>query len=81
MHSGRVVDVDELVRQPQLRRDLCGQRGRAVTLGGVMPASQKGDTGLARQVHMLLGDFAAEKHIHTEVQRSLEQALGGFLRS
>ena len=52
--SDRAVDIDELRGQRRFTGQPGRQRLHPEALGGVMPASQKGDTGLARQVHMLL---------------------------
>ena len=61
--SGRVVDVDELVRQPELGRHMCRHRGRAIALAGVVAAGQIGHAALARVVRLRLGYFAGDEGI------------------
>ena len=54
---------------PQMR----SQRHRAVTLGGMVTGGQIGHAGLARQVHGLLGNLAADIGIDTERDGRLAQ--------
>lgn len=73
--SCRVVDVDELVLQPELRGHVLGHGGRAVALGGVMAAGQEGHAHLARVVRLRFRDLAGDEGIGAGRDRGLEVAL------
>jgi|APEBP8051073302_1049394.scaffolds.fasta_scaffold00138_11 serine protease DegQ len=54
---------------------VCGQRLYAVAFAGMVTGSQVGNAGLARQMHRLLGDFAAQVEVDAERDGFFEEPL------
>ena len=54
---GRVVDVDECMRQTPLLRNMSRQRRRPITLCGVVTAGQIGHAALTRDMGLGLRNF------------------------
>jgi len=50
--SGRIVDIDEAMLQPEVRGQVCPQGLDAVTLGGMMAGGQIVDAELSRLMGM-----------------------------
>ena len=76
MDSGRVVDVDEFVRQAQLGGHVRRHRRCAIALGRVVAASQKSHPGFLGQVRLGLRDFSGDEGVHPGGNRGFKVALG-----
>src|SRR5574337_43313 len=75
MSSCRVVDVDEFVRQAELRRDVARHRRRAVALARVVAAGEVGHAAFARDVRLRLGNLAGDEGLRPGGDCRLEVAL------
>src|SRR3989442_5412 len=73
--SGRIVDLDETVLQPQLQCHLPRQGRRTIALGRMVAGSQEGHARLARQVRLRLGNLARDEGIGPSGNRGLEETL------
>jgi hypothetical protein len=75
MESGRIVNVNELVKQPTLRRHM-GRDGRGtVTFAGVVAAGEKCDAAFTRQVRLRLRYFACDESVGTGCNGGFKIAL------
>ena len=73
--SCRVVDLDELVRDPQPRRHM-GRHGRgAVALGGVVATGVEDHAALARQMRLRFGYLAGDEGLRPGGDGGLEITL------
>ena len=63
--SGRVVDLDELVLQPQILRHMGGYGRRAIALGGMVATGQKCHASFASQMRLRLRNLARDERIDT----------------
>jgi serine protease DegS len=74
--SGRVVDIDEVVSQPETLCQVLSHRAGAEALGGMMAGGNVVDTALAGDVHRLLRDLATQVGIRPERSSLFDIALG-----
>jgi len=66
-----------LTVQAETPGQVFGERLDAVALAGVVTGGEVGDAGLARQMHRLLRDLAAQVEVDAQPDGLLEKALGG----
>ena len=72
---GRVVDVNEFMRQTELRRDMGSHRRRTVALGCMVATCQVGHATFTRQVCLRLGEFTGDEGIGSGGNGSFKIAL------
>src|ERR1035437_7316202 len=73
--SYRIGNVDEPVLQAEARRQMLAQSLYAIFSRGVMTRGDESHPRLARQIHLLLGNFPAEVGIGTQFDGFLEKSL------
>src|SRR5690606_10915755 len=73
--SGGVVDVNELMDQPELTGSVGRHRRRAVPLGGMVPRGNEAHAGFPGQVGLGFGNLARDEDIGTRGNGGLEIAL------
>src|SRR5665647_3686483 len=73
--SYRIGNVDEPVLQAEARRQMLAQSLYAIFFRGVMTRGDESHPRLARQMHLLLGNFPAEVGIGTQFDGFLEKSL------
>ena len=73
--SDRIIDVDELMRDPEPSGEMLPERLDAEPLGGVMTGGDERDARFAREVYVLLRDLAGQIDVDAEFDRGLEETL------
>ncbi len=74
-HSNRIIDINKLAIEAKTLGQVAGQCLHPITFGCVVPGSDIGHPGFARQMHVLLGNFSREIDINALSKRLFKKIL------